>query len=61
MPVLKCSNGKYRIGTGPCIYPTKEKADAAYQGYLAKKHTELTGLQEEGFVEIKMDEDGEVR
>ncbi len=56
MPVLKCPNNKWRIGTGPCMYDTKEKADKAYQAYLAKKHTELSGLQEEGFVSI--DEEG---
>lgn len=59
MPVLKCSNGKYRIGSGPCIYPTAEAANKAYKGYLGKKHSESTGLQEEGFVEIKMDEQNE--
>lgn len=37
MPVSKCPNGKYRIGTGPCIYTSKAKADAAYAAYLAKK------------------------
>ena len=26
MPVIKCSNGKYRIGSGACIYDTEEKA-----------------------------------
>ncbi len=26
MPVIKCSNGKFRIGSGQCIYDTKEKA-----------------------------------
>lgn len=38
MPVIKCSNGKYRIGSGPCVYDTKEKADRAYRAYLAKKN-----------------------
>lgn len=35
MPVLKCSNGKWRIGSGSCIYDTKEKAVKAYQAILA--------------------------
>ena len=39
MPVKKCSNGKWRIGDGPCIYTTKENADKAYEAYLAKKHS----------------------
>lgn len=30
MPVIKCSNGKYRIGTGSCIYETEEKAHKAW-------------------------------
>lgn len=38
MPVHKCSNGKYRIGTGGCIYDSKAKAERAYKGYLAHKH-----------------------
>ena len=37
MPVLKCSNGKWRIGTGPCMYTSKAAAIRAYQAYLAKK------------------------
>jgi len=59
MPVIKCPDGKYRIGTGPCMYEKKEDADRAYKAYLAKKHTESEGLQEEGFIEI--DEGGELR
>jgi hypothetical protein len=37
MPVRKCSNGKWRIGNGPCMYTSKAKADRAYKAYLAKK------------------------
>lgn len=36
MPVLKCKNGKYRIGTGACVYETKEKAEKAYKAILAQ-------------------------
>jgi len=38
MPVVKCSNGKYRIGKGECIYDTKEKAEKekAYKAILAQ-------------------------
>jgi len=39
MPVLKCPNGKWRIGSGGCIFDSKEKADIAYKSYLAKKHS----------------------
>jgi len=37
MPVHKCPNGKYRIGSGKCMYDSKAKAESAYRGYLAKK------------------------
>lgn len=39
MPVIKCKNGKYRIGSGDCIYDSKEKAERAYKAYLAKEHS----------------------
>jgi len=39
MPVHKCPNGKYRIGSGPCIYKTKKAADRAYAAYRAIRHT----------------------
>ena len=39
MPVLKCPNGKYRIGQGKCMYKTKAAAERAYRAYLAKKHS----------------------
>lgn len=39
MPVIKCSNNKWRIGSGKCMYDTKQKATKAYQAYLAKKHS----------------------
>lgn len=37
MPVIKCSNGKYRIGSGKCMYKTKAAAEKAYKAYKAKK------------------------
>lgn len=36
MPVYKCSNGKFRIGAGKCIYPTKEKAMEVWTAILAQ-------------------------
>ena len=39
MPVHKCPNGKYRIGSGKCMYDSKEKAEKAYRAYRAKKHS----------------------
>lgn len=35
MPVIKCDNGKWRIGAGACIYPTKEKAMEVWTAILA--------------------------
>lgn len=35
MPVLKCSNGKWRIGSGECKYETREKAVEVWQAILA--------------------------
>jgi len=37
MPVHKCPNGKFRIGSGKCMYDSKAKAESAYKGYLAQK------------------------
>ena len=37
MPVRRCSNGKWAIGSGPCMYGSKASADKAYRAYLAKK------------------------
>lgn len=38
MPIAKCPNGKWRIGSGPCMYKSEAKALKAYLAYLAKKH-----------------------
>ena len=35
MPVIKCSNGKWRIGSGQCIYSTREKAVEVWTAILA--------------------------
>lgn len=40
MPVHKCPDGKYRIGSGKCMYDSKAKAEKAYKGYMAHKHME---------------------
>lgn len=47
MPVRKCSNGKYRIGDGDCIYKSKASAERAYAGYRAAKYSESTDSVEE--------------
>lgn len=38
MSVEKCPGGKYRIGDGPCMFDSKEKAERAYAAYRAKEH-----------------------
>lgn len=40
MPVYKCPDGKYRIGSGKCMYSTKAKAIKAYAAYRAISHSE---------------------
>jgi hypothetical protein len=35
MPVIKCSNGKWRIGESACIYETEEKATEVWKAILA--------------------------
>jgi len=48
VPVHKCPNGKYRIGSGPCMYTSKEKAERAYKAYRVKKHMkEAENLKED--------------
>lgn len=39
MPVSKCPNGKWRIGSGGCVFTSKAKAEVAYKAYLARKHS----------------------
>jgi len=41
LPVSKCPNGKYRIGSGGCNFSSKAKAEAAYKAYLSKKHESI--------------------
>jgi len=52
MPVKKCSNGKYRIGSGDCIYTTKEKAESAYAGYRSSKYGESVSDEIRGWLGI---------
>jgi hypothetical protein len=35
MPVIKCSNSRWRIGNGACIYETEEKAIEVWKAILA--------------------------
>jgi hypothetical protein len=38
MPVRKCSNNKYKVGSSKCMYKSKTKAERAYRAYRAKKY-----------------------
>jgi HK97 family phage prohead protease len=40
MPVQECSNGKWRIGDGECVYISRASADRAYRAYLAIEESE---------------------
>jgi hypothetical protein len=35
MPVYKCENGKWRIGSGLCQYDTKQKAEEVYVAIIS--------------------------
>lgn len=39
MPCVKCSNGKWKLGTSQCMYESKESCERAYAAYRAKKHS----------------------
>lgn len=39
MPCIKCSNNKWRLGSGNCMYKSKAKCERAYKAYKAKKHS----------------------
>lgn len=43
MPVVKCSNGKFRIGDGPCVYETREKAEKAMRAMYAEESSDNPG------------------
>jgi len=38
MPVTRCKNGKYRIGSGKCMYTSKASAEKAQKAYKAKQN-----------------------
>jgi len=43
MPIRKCGRGKWRIGSGKCMYRSLAAAKRAYKAYLAKKHSRRRG------------------
>lgn len=45
MPVRKCANGKYQIGSGDCRYDTKDAAERAYSAALASGKIKEAGAR----------------
>ena len=37
MPCIKCSNGKWKIGNGKCMYTSLEKCKKAEAAYYASR------------------------
>jgi hypothetical protein len=42
MPIIKCSNGKWKVGQSACIYETREQAVKVWQAILASGKYEET-------------------
>ena len=40
MPVTQCENGKWKVGSGECVYTSRENAVEAYRAYLAQEGKE---------------------
>ena len=50
MPIFYCeNNGKYRIGSGECIYTSRDNAERAYAAYLAQESERSLELKEETY------------
>lgn len=49
MPIYACSNGKYRIGDGECMYTSQDSAERAYSAYLAQEEEKSLELKEETY------------
>lgn len=49
MPIYACSNGKYRIGDGECMYTSRDSAERAYAAYLAQEGEKSLELKEETY------------
>jgi len=56
MPCIQCSNGKWKIGNGPCVYKTQkecENALAAIHAEEEKKKKKLIKTRKNGSFYIK--------
>ena len=50
MPIYYCeSNGKYRIGSGECVFSSRDSAERAYAAYLAQEGEKSLELKEETY------------
>lgn len=49
MPIYACSNGKFRIGEGDCMYTSRDSAERAYAAYLAQEEEKSLELKEETY------------
>jgi HK97 family phage prohead protease len=50
MPIYYCeNNGKYRIGSGECVYESRDSAERAYAAYLAQEGEKSLELKEETY------------
>lgn len=43
MPVSKCSNGKWRVGNGNCVFDTKSEAESAQAAIKAEQERQTYG------------------
>ena len=44
MPIYRCSNGKYRIGEGECVFTSRANAERAYVAYLAEEEDNMKAV-----------------
>lgn len=44
MPIYRCSNGKYRIGDGECVFTSRANAERAYVAYLAEEEDNMKAV-----------------
>ena len=60
MPIYACSNGKYRIGDGECMYTSRENAVRAYQAYLAQHPEAASESKAADMDKVSFDFDGTI-
>jgi HK97 family phage prohead protease len=60
MPIYACSNGKYRIGDGECMYTSRANAVSAYQAYLAQHPEAASESKAADMDKVSFDFDGTI-